>query len=100
MWSVQTLPPIQTKFLCLNTEMQLGSFIDGWEVVWCQPDHNPVIWHISGAPTQDQTHRVLRLKGRCPGYRRRLDRRSSQVFDCKIDALQFVARSPPLRVLP
>ena len=46
MWSMQTLPSIETKFLCVNTEMQLGAFLDGGEVVWCQPDHKRILWHI------------------------------------------------------
>ena len=29
---------IETKFLCVSKELELGSFRDRWKVVWCQPD--------------------------------------------------------------
>ncbi len=50
MWSMQTrLPlshPIETKFLCMSTEREIGSLLDGWRVVWCQPDRHGIFWHI------------------------------------------------------
>jgi len=37
---------IETKFLCVSKELELGSFLDGWKVVWCQPDKHRILWHI------------------------------------------------------
>jgi len=30
----------------MGTEQRLGSLLDGWKVVWCQPDHKRLLWHI------------------------------------------------------
>ena len=69
MWFIQTasmqtiLPlsqPIETKFLCLGTEREVGSLLDGWRVVWCQPDRNGIVWHIYGRPGRDPVSRLLR----------------------------------------
>ena len=50
MWSMPTLQPraksIESKLLCMGTEQRLGSLLDGWKVVWCQPDHKRLLWHI------------------------------------------------------
>ena len=68
MWSMQTGPtqtalpfsqPIETKFLCLSTEREIGSLLDGWCVVWCQPDRNGIMWHIMVA------RREIQFRGCC-----------------------------------
>ncbi len=46
MGSMQTALPlshsIETKFLCFSTERKIGSLLDGWRVVWCQPDRRGI----------------------------------------------------------
>ena len=37
---------METRFLCMTTAQEIGSRIDGWEVVWCQPDRCRVLWHV------------------------------------------------------
>jgi hypothetical protein len=37
---------LETKFLCVPAAVAIGSHLDGWQVVWCQPDRNGVLWHI------------------------------------------------------
>jgi len=37
---------LETKFLCVPAAVAIGSHFDGWQVVWCQPDRNVVLWHI------------------------------------------------------
>ena len=39
-------PLYETKFLCITAEVEIGSLIDGWEVVWCQPRRRRVVWHV------------------------------------------------------
>jgi hypothetical protein len=39
-------PGLETKFLCESSALALGSYLDGWQVIWCQPDRNGVLWHI------------------------------------------------------
>ncbi len=63
MWSLQTaLPlsqPIETKFFCLSTERKIGSLLDGWRVVWCQPDRLGIVWHIMVVRSE------IRFRGCC-----------------------------------
>ncbi len=36
---------VETKFICVAEELPLGTWRDGWLVVWCQPDRQRVLWH-------------------------------------------------------
>ncbi len=36
---------VETKFICVAKELPLGTWRDGWLVVWCQPDRQRVLWH-------------------------------------------------------
>ena len=36
----------ETKFLCVPAALPLGSAVDGWKVVWRQPDRHRVLWHV------------------------------------------------------
>ena len=37
--------PVETKFIRTAQALPLGSSLDGWLVVWCQPDRQRVLWH-------------------------------------------------------
>ena len=39
-------PPLETKFLCVTAELEIGSLIDGWQVVWCRPGRRRIVWHV------------------------------------------------------
>ena len=40
------LAAIETKFICVNEHVEIGSLIDGWRVAWCMPDQNRVLWRV------------------------------------------------------
>jgi hypothetical protein len=37
---------METKFIRVAKELPLGTWRDGWQVVWCQPDRQRVLWHV------------------------------------------------------
>lgn len=37
---------LEAKFLCVPAAVAIESHFDGWQLVWCQPDRNGVLWHI------------------------------------------------------
>ena len=37
---------METKFIRAAQALPLGSWRDGWLVVWCQPDRQRVLWHV------------------------------------------------------
>ena len=37
---------VETKFIRAAQALPLGSWRDGWLVVWCQPDRQRVLWHV------------------------------------------------------
>ena len=37
---------IETKFIVSAKPLPLGSFHDGWQVTWCEPDRQRVQWHV------------------------------------------------------
>ncbi len=37
--------PVETKFIRTAQALPLGSSLEGWLVVWCQPDRQRVLWH-------------------------------------------------------
>ena len=39
-------PSLETKFLCLAAAVEIGSLLDGWQVVWCQPGRQRILWHV------------------------------------------------------
>jgi hypothetical protein len=40
------LASFQTKFLGVAVAHPIGTWIDGWQVVWCQPGRNCILWHV------------------------------------------------------
>ena len=37
---------VETKFIRVAEALAIGSWRDGWLVVWCQPDRQRVLWHV------------------------------------------------------